>query len=141
MTISRGSFSSGGRKTTMARFELDRLFGLALTDARFYNQLRDRPHHAISQFQLTEPETEAVISIAPTTNSIQELALRLDSWMTGTAKSTVAEQSLHPIALGDQVGLDSHHQKSHYTRTHHSLTHQDNEQGLCLTLSESIARS
>jgi hypothetical protein len=125
----------------MARYELDRLFGLALTDARFFRQLRDRPHQAVRQFELTELETEAVIRIAPTTDSIQELAVRLDSWMTETTASPVPQQSQYPVALVDRVGLDRSHRDTHYTHAHDRVTHQDNEQGLCLTLSESIAHN
>jgi hypothetical protein len=140
MTISSRLFLSGGRNKVMARFELDRLFGLALTDARFYRQLRDRPQQAVRQFQLTEQETQAVIRIAPTTDSIQELAVRLDSWMTETAESPVAERQSHAIALIDRVGLDRPHRDTRYTHSH-KTTRQDDEQGLCLKLSEPIARS
>ena len=69
----------------MARFELDRLFGLALTDDRFFRHLCERPHQAMLQFDLTEPEAQAVLSIAPRASSVQDLATQLDAWMTSNA--------------------------------------------------------
>jgi hypothetical protein len=73
----------------MSGFELDRLFGLALTDARFFRQLREQPYQAVSRFDLTETEAQAVLRIAPTARSIQELALELDAWMTDHTTETV----------------------------------------------------
>lgn len=71
-----------GESQTMTSFELDRLFGMALTDARFFQRLRDEPRQAVAQFALTDSEAVAVMHIAPTSRSIEDLATELDSWMT-----------------------------------------------------------
>lgn len=70
-----------GESHNMVKFELDRLFGLALTDARFFQHLRARPHHAVAQFALTDLEAKAVVDIAPAANTVEDLATRLDCWM------------------------------------------------------------
>jgi hypothetical protein len=88
----------------MSRFELDRLFGTALTDARFFQHLRERPDQAVARFRLTESEARAVIDMAPAANSIEELAISLDSWMarreSGAAETHVGAQpaQLEPAA-------------------------------------------
>lgn len=69
----------------MASFELDRLFGLALTDARFFHRLRELPGSVVSQFRLSGPEVQAVMAIAPQVSSTKDLALRLDAWMSQVA--------------------------------------------------------
>jgi len=66
----------------MADYELDRLFGMALTDVRFFQHLRERPHQAVAEFALTESETRAVMHIAPVARTIEDLAEQLDTWMT-----------------------------------------------------------
>jgi hypothetical protein len=69
-----------GESGQMSEFELDRLFGTALTDARFFQHLRERPDQAIARFRLTASEARAVVDMAPAANSIEELAISLDSW-------------------------------------------------------------
>ena len=85
----------------MADYTLDRLFGLALTDARFFRELRENTPEAITQFDLSAPEEHAVLCIAPIVRSIEELAKRLDSWMNC--------QPTEPVAVHSQnqpVGID-----------------------------------
>ena len=126
----------------MAKFELDRLFGLALTDARFFRLLRERPRQAIVQFDLTDSETQAVLHMAPEIGSIQEFAMRLDSWMTSSAGIVCYEPApnpalaLHRLALLD---LDRHPEGRPHTHTPDAI--QKDEQGICLTLSEFVAQS
>ena len=85
----------------MDSFELDRLFGLALTDARFFRGLKERPHHAVAQFDLTDLEAKAVVDIAPVVNTVEDLAVRLDRWM------TQQEQGLfEPLSEPGFIGLD-----------------------------------
>jgi hypothetical protein len=142
----------GGEHRNMERYELDRLFGLALTDARFFRQLREHPYHAVSQFELTDSETRAVVSIAPAVSTIQELAVQLDVWMTGNvvevAAMPVAERIsevdpvLHQMALSDQKRLDGHRQSRglSYNPDTAQLAQQD-EQRICLNQSELIFRN
>jgi hypothetical protein len=86
----------------MKKYELDRLFGLALTDARFFQHLREEPEKAIARFALTESETRAVLEIAPNANSIEDLAVQLDSWMTHKEPETVDRYTESPlIAIDD----------------------------------------
>jgi hypothetical protein len=126
----------------MAKFEIDRLFGLALTDARFFRLLRERPHQAIVQFDLTDSETQAVLHIAPEIGSIQEFAMRLDSWMTSNAGAVCYEPApnpalaLHRLSLLD---LDRHPEERPYTHTPDTI--QEKERGICLTLNEYVAQS
>lgn len=79
-------------------FQLDRLFGLALTDTRFFRQLREHPKQAAARFELTEPEMRAVVNIAPAVRSIEDLALQLDSWITSDAPSAVPAFAKEPLA-------------------------------------------
>jgi hypothetical protein len=132
----------GGEYTNMARFELDQLFGLALTDSRFFRQLREHPRQAIVQFELSESETQAVLDIAPQISSIQELATRLDSWMTSHAGAVAQEQVLAPaLALHCSPLLDLGSNPEGCPYTHTSNTIREKEQGICLTLSEYIAQN
>ena len=89
-----------GEPRTMETFELDRLFGLALTDARFFRQLREHPYQAVAQFELTEPETRAVVYIAPRAKSVQELAVQLDSWMTDQVPYDAGARVEEPAFVG-----------------------------------------
>jgi hypothetical protein len=74
-------------------FELDRLFGLALTDAHFFHRLRQRPQEIVAQFSLTASEAMAVLDIAPAASSVEELAVQLDLWMTSNAPAPVRAPS------------------------------------------------
>ena len=130
----------------MARFELDRLFGMALTDDRFFRQLRERPRQAMQKFDLTEPEAQAVLSIAPRASSVQDLAAQLDLWMTSNALAAALRPVLEPATI--QHHLPRHDLSHNYGRRTYALDHRpvhittyDKEQGLCLTLSEYIARN
>jgi hypothetical protein len=69
-----------GRASEVRTYQLDKLFGLALTDARFFNQLRETPERALTEFSLTASEAQAVLSIVPSVRSIEELAVRLEDW-------------------------------------------------------------
>ncbi len=91
-----------GGSQTMDRYELDRLFGMALTDTRFFQDLREQPLRAMAQFELTEPETRAVLDIAPVVASVEDLAIRLDQWMTHREAQQAAA-----LARGALIGLDS----------------------------------
>jgi hypothetical protein len=96
-----GTMMTSGGSQTMDRYELDRLFGMALTDARFFQHLREQPLRAMAQFQLTEPETRAVLDIAPVAASVGELATRLDQWMTHREAQQAAA-----LSKGALIGLD-----------------------------------
>lgn len=98
MTILVASRDNRGRQRMTTEFQLDRLFGLALTDARFFRQLREHPKQAAARFELTEPEMRAIVNIAPAIRSIEDLALRLDSWMTSDAPSAVPAFAEEPLA-------------------------------------------
>jgi hypothetical protein len=130
----------------MARFELDRLFGLALTDDRFFRHLCERPHQAMLQFDLTEPETQAVLNIAPKATSVQELATQLDSWMTSNALTAALRPVLEPATAELRLSaFDPNPDRQGYPHlfgqeTIH-ITTQGKEQGLCLKLSEYIAQN
>jgi hypothetical protein len=87
MGVHANQMVMGGVTRNMAKFELDRLFGRALTDARFFRQLRDKPHQAVAQFSLTDLEARAVIDIAPGAATIEDLAIQLDRWMTQEDRS------------------------------------------------------
>jgi hypothetical protein len=83
-------------------YELDRLFGTALTDDRFFAQLKVQPYQAVAQFGLTESEARAVAHIAPAATSVEDFAVQLDSWMT--------RRESHPTercAEGTFIPLDS----------------------------------
>lgn len=136
----------------MERFELDRLFGLALTDARFFRQLHEHPHQAVSQFELTDSETRAVVSIAPAVSTIQELAVQFDVWMTGNIVEVVAmpvakrmpemDPVLHQLSLSDQKSLDGH--KRQHTYSYNPNTAQvarQDEQRICLRQNEYTLRN
>ncbi len=124
-----------GEYKSMARFELDRLFGLALTDSRFFRQLRERPAVAGAQFELTESEEQAVLNIAPSADSIQQLALQLDVWMTGD----VAE----PVPNFDPTRQRASVSNHRYTHSHDAApaNTKDDKTEICLTLSELASRS
>jgi hypothetical protein len=136
----------------MERFELDRLFGLALTDARFFRQLHEHPHQAVSQFELTDSETRAVVRIAPAVSTIQELAVQLDVWMTGniveiapmpvTKRKPEVNPVPHQLSLSDQKSLDGHKRQHAYSYNPETaqVARQD-EQRICLRQSEYISRN
>lgn len=130
----------------MARYELDRLFGLALTDARFFRQLCEQPYQAVAQFELTESETQAVARIAPGVATIQELALQLDAWTTGTVIDT-PERTLEPAPVLCALPISdrpdgSHREQLHaYRPTSLGVTSRQDEQSLCLKASQYVSRS
>jgi hypothetical protein len=99
MNAKLGNTSTLGGHRNMERFELDRLFGMALTDARFFDHLKKYPHKVIERFELTESEAQAVLRIAPAARSTEDLALQLDSWMTEAASPAV-EPSQEPQFVG-----------------------------------------
>ena len=85
------SFITRGENTSMQNYEIDRLFGQAVTDRRFFRQLCERPHQVLPQFELDELEAEAVLGIALQVSTVGELADRLDAWMMQrTAETRVA---------------------------------------------------
>lgn len=143
--------ADGGEYREMRRFELDRLFGLALTDSRFYRQLRQDPYRAIAEFDLTEEETQAVLCIVPLADSIGDLAMRLDAWMTGieqeAAVATPAERSQAGAPLRRRLPLMSHAEDERHALDRRVPCRRkpvpigDGEQRVCLTLSERIYRS
>ena len=133
-----------GEDYKMARFELDRLFGLALTDDRFFRHLRERPQQAMLQFDLTEPEAQAVLSIAPKASSVQDLATQLDSWMTSNTLVAALRPVLEPATTEHRLpryGLVQNHEGHPYTLFPEivGISAHDKEQGLCLKVSDCIA--
>ncbi len=143
--------ADGGEYREMRRFELDRLFGLALTDSRFYRQLREDPYRAVAEFDLTEEETQAVLCIVPLARSIGDLAMRLDVWLTGMEQEAAtvapAERSQAEAPVRKRLPLTSHAEDERHAlgqRFPHRRTPApigDDEQRVCLTLSERIYRS
>jgi hypothetical protein len=135
----------------MRRFELDRLFGLALTDSRFYRQLREDPYRAVAEFDLTEEETEALLCIVPLASSIGDLAMRLDAWMTGVEQEAAtpapAERSRAEAPVREHLPLTSraeherHALDRRFPRRRTPAPMGDDEQRVCLTLRERIYRS
>jgi hypothetical protein len=91
-----------GGTPNMGKFELDRLFGMALTDARFFQHLREQPHKAVAQFGLTEQEAQAVLDVAPIASSVEDLAVRLDSWIAHTEYERIETRVEGPF-----IGLSS----------------------------------
>jgi hypothetical protein len=75
---------------------------MALTDTRFFQHLREQPLRAMAQFELTEPETRAVLDIAPVAASVEDLTIRLDQWMTHREAQQAAA-----LTRGALIGLDS----------------------------------
>jgi hypothetical protein len=135
----------------MARFELDRLFGQALTDARFFRQLQERPQEAVVQFQLTESEVRAVLEIAPAVSSVQDLAIQLDSWMTrdvsvvpvGTEERLISlDSSLQSSAASNDMALKLDQRGSSHSPKQPTpqITIRNGEQGICITLNQFIRR-
>jgi len=143
--------TDGGKYREMTRFGLDRLFGLALTDSRFYRQLREDPYRAAAEFDLTEAETQAVLRIVPLARSIEDLAMRLDAWMTGIEQDAVtvapAERSLAKDPVSGRLPLTSraehegHALGRRFPDRRTPVQIGDDEQRVCLTLSESIYRN
>jgi hypothetical protein len=88
-----------GRPLGMQTFRLDQLFGLALTDARFFRQLREVPKAALAQFDLTESEERAILDIAASVNSIEELAMRLEHWQMCVSDASVEARGEDHIAV------------------------------------------
>lgn len=135
----------------MARFELDRLFGWALTDSRFLRQLRDDPYRAIAEFDLTEEEKQAVLNIAPCARSIEDLAMQLDAWMVGSDRDAVtvapAERTMAAGRVLGRLPLASRteherHAPGQRLPNRRALVHSgDDEQRVCLTLSERTHRT
>lgn len=151
--INSHSTPRGGNYGDMSGFELDRLFGLALTDARFFRQLREHPYQAVSGFSLSEPEAQAVMRIAPSARSIQELALELDAWMTDNraeavkpvvhARSRAGQAALHrpgplaPVARDRPMPRDTHPSYVEIV----PVEAQHGGQRICLQLSECLSQN
>jgi len=72
----------------MQNYEIDRLFGQAITDRRFFRQLCEQPHQVLTQFELDELETQAVLGIALQVSTVGELADQLDAWMMQRTEET-----------------------------------------------------
>jgi hypothetical protein len=135
----------------MARFELDRLFGWALTDSRFFRQLRDDPYRAMAEFDLTSEEKQAVLSIAPGVRSVEDLAMQLDAWMAGSEKDAVAaapaERTISAGRVLGQLPLASRtehegHAPGRRSPNRRAPVHSGNDgQRVCLTLNERIYRN
>jgi hypothetical protein len=147
----RNCVNDGGAYRKMARFELDRLFGWALTDSRFFQQLRDEPYRALAGFDLTEEETQAVLSIAPFAYSIEDLAMQLDAWMASSEGDAVAVMPAGRTPAADpvpgQLPLASRteharHAPGRRSPDRRALVHSgDDERRICHTLSERIYRN
>jgi hypothetical protein len=147
----RNCGTDAGTYRDSTRLELDRLFGWALTDSRFFRQLSEEPYRAIAEFDLTEAEKQAVLRIAPLARSVEDLAMRLDAWMTGSERGVVAvvpaEQAMVGNAaiggppIASRVVREGHApgRRLHKPRT--PVHNGDGEQRVCLTLSKRIYRS
>jgi hypothetical protein len=143
--------ADGGDFREMRRYELDRLFGLALTDSCFYRQLRADPYRAIAEFDLTQEEKQAVLCIVPLALSIGDLAMRLDAWMTGIEQeaATVApaerSQAQAPVRkrmpLTPRAEHERHALGQRLPRRRAPVPIGDDEQRVCLILNERIYRS
>lgn len=123
----------------MQNYEIDRLFGQAITDRRFFRQLCEQPHQVLAQFELDELETQAVLGIALQVSTVGELADQLDAWMMQRTSETTAAMPipqtsprLPSLSLSHHVDLEPQRvqQHAHQTRTTHTL--QRNEQTICL---------
>jgi hypothetical protein len=135
----------------MARFELDRLFGWALTDSRFFQQLREDPYRATAEFGLTEEEKQAVLSIAPFVRSVADLAMQLDAWMTGSERDAVtvvpaertmsAGRVLGRLPLASRTEHERHAPGQRLPNRGALAPNGDDEQRVCLTLSERTYRN
>jgi hypothetical protein len=151
--INSHSATRGGSYRETSGFELDRLFGLALTDARFFRQLREHPYQAVSRFDLTETEARAVLRIAPSARSIQELALELDAWMTDNTPEAVPVVSREPAWAnrstlrrpGPLVPVGRERRPPHDTLPPYAqmlpVESQDGGQRICLQLSECLSQN
>jgi len=138
--------SNGGEHREMRRFELDRLFGLAMTDSRFYRQLREDPYRVVAEFDLSEEETQAVLCIVPLAHSIRDLAMRLDAWMTGMEQEAAmvapAERSEAETTVRRHLPLmtraedERHAPGRRYPHRRTPAPIGDDEQRVCLTLRE-----
>lgn len=151
MMRNRNQANHGGEYRKMVRFELDRLFGWALTDSRFFRQLRDDPYRAIAEFDLTEEETQAVLSIAPFARSTEDLAMQLDAWMTGSEtdavtvrpaeRTTAAGPVLGRLPLASRTGHERHAPGQRFPNRRALVHSGDDEQRVCLTLNERTYRN
>ncbi|MFN2156822.1 MAG: hypothetical protein ACK2UX_16430, partial [Anaerolineae bacterium] len=134
-----------------ARRILDRLFGYALTDSRFLRQLCDDPYRAIAEFDLSEEETQAVLSIAPFARSTEDLAMQLDAWMTGSERdavtvrpaerATAAGPVLGRLPLASRTGHERHAPGQRFPNRRALVHSGDSEQRVCLTLNERTHRN
>lgn len=128
----------------MQNYEIDRLFGQAITDRRFFRQLCEQPHQVLTQFELDEFETQAVLGIALQVSTVTELAAQLDAWMTQhTADKTVAvsmpqtSPEMQSLSLSQHMDLDPPHQVHQHTyQPKTAPTPRRNEQTICLRLRE-----
>ena len=128
----------------MQNYEIDRLFGQAVTDRRFFRQLCEQPHQALTQFELDELETQAVLGIALQVSTVGELAAQLDAWMMQrTTETNVAmpilqtSPGLQSLSLAQHADLDPPqrvHQRTYRPKT--ASTPRRNEQTICLRLRE-----
>ena len=133
----------------MENYEIDRLFGQAATDQRFFRQLCEQPHQVLTQFELDEFEAQAVSGIALQVSSVGELAIQLDAWMMQrTTETSVAmpishtSPGLQNLSLSHHADLDPPqrvHQRTHQPKT--EPTSRRNEQTICLKLREYVSPS
>lgn len=126
----------------MMDYELDRLFGLAMTDARFFRQLKEEPRQAAAQFELTELEMQAVMHIAPAVSSIEDLALQLDAWM--ESQPAVSEQipDARPIQIPlGHISLGTQQSCLLSSDPNRVKTETRDGSGICLKLKAYAARS
>lgn len=84
-------------------YQLDQLFGLALTDDRFFGQLREVPEEALTRFALTESEEQAILDIVPSVSSIEELATRLEDWRACARGSSVDARAEERVAAPSTI--------------------------------------
>jgi hypothetical protein len=152
MTIYMTSEQYRGAPKAMKGFELDRLFGLALTDSRFFQRLRQRPQEIVTQFSLTESEVMAVLDIAPAASSVEDLAVQLDLWMTSNATTLVLAPSeerlinVDTFAQRPSLSRDARVGAADRSRSH--LSHQDraraalqgDEHTICLKVNQYAPR-
>jgi len=133
----------------MENYEIDRLFGQAVTDQRFFRQLCEQPHQVLTQFELDELETQAVSGIALQVSTVGELATQLDAWMTQRATETSVAMPLTHTSPGLQnLSLSRHadldppqrvYQHTYQPKT--EPTPRRNEQTICLRLREYVSPS
>ncbi len=144
MNQSTSYIMTKGGNNSMQNYEIDRLFGQAVTDRRFFRQLCEQPHQILTQFELDELETQAVLGIALQVSTVGELAAQLDAWMTQRTKETNVAMSISQTSPGLQSQSLSQHAELDPPQRVHEHTYQSktapssrrNEQRICLKLRE-----